>query len=315
MNEYVLAVDLGGTNLRVAAVDLDGRVLHVSKAATPRSNDADEVVSTIASLSRECVARTGAAALAFGVAVPATLDLSTGRILRAPNLPELDGYLLVDELSRRLGLRVVIENDATAAAIGEHWRGASRPVRDSICITLGTGVGGGIIIGDRPHRGVDGTAGEIGHICVEPLGVPCPCGSNGCLEQYASASAVVRMTKERLEEHPDSPLNSFSALTALDVYNAGIAGDSLARDVFSRVGSYLGIVLAGLINVLNPEMIVIGGGMSSGWQLFVDEVREQIGRRAFERPAARARITRAELGDLAGLVGAAHLAIQAAGRE
>jgi glucokinase len=309
MNDYVLAVDLGGTNLRVAAVDVTGRILHHAKSPTPRSHDGKEIVKLMAELAARCrQALEGHAALAIGAAIPATLDTRAGRVLRAPNLPELDGFELGKAIADELDIPVIIENDATSAAIGENWLGSSRGVQNSICITLGTGVGGGIIINGEPLRGPDGTAGEIGHVCVEPLGVPCGCGSNGCLEQYSSASAVVRMAGEALANHPESTLNKCQELTALEIYNAGIAGDALAKSVFAKMGYYLGILAAGLINVLNPEMVVLGGGLSAGWDLFVEDTREQIAKRAFKEPAIRARLVRASLGDDAGIIGAAHLA-------
>jgi glucokinase len=309
MNDYVLAVDLGGTNLRVAAVDAAGRILHHAKSPTPRSHDGAEIVRLMAEVAGKCrQALDGRLAMAIGAAIPATLDTRAGRVMRAPNLPELDGFELGTAIASELDIPVIIENDATAAGIGENWLGSSSGIQNSICITLGTGVGGGIIINGQPLRGPDGTAGEIGHVCVEPLGVPCGCGSNGCLEQYSSASAVVRMAREALPDHPESSLNKCPELTALDVYNAGMAGDLLAKSVFAKMGYYLGILSAGLINVLNPEMIVLGGGLSAGWDLFVEDTREQIARRAFKEPANRAKLVRASLGDDAGIIGAAHLA-------
>jgi len=312
MKHYVLAVDLGGTNLRVAAVDDAGKILHIARKPTPRSGDGKAIVNSIFSLADECrnELKNDGRPIAAGTAIPATLDLKLGKILRAPNLPELDGFELVREVAGVLELPVVLENDATSAAIGENWLGASRTVDSSVCITLGTGVGGGIIIDSKPLRGLDGTAGEVGHLCVEPLGVECGCGSNGCLEQYSSASAVVRMVKEGLPLHKDSTLHSVAPLTALDVYKAGKTGDVLAHEVFAKMGYYLGIAMAGLINVLNPEMVVLGGGLSSGWDLFIDRVRKQVATRAFAEPARRARIVRAELGDYAGLIGAARIALE-----
>ena len=310
MNDYVLAVDLGGTNLRVAALDASGHILHHAKSATPRSRDGSQIVDRTAELAEECRKTVGGDPLALGAAVPATLDTPNGCVLRAPNLPELDGFGLGGAIASKLHVPVIIENDATSAAIGENWLGASREVQNSVCITLGTGVGGGIILSGDPLRGPDGTAGEIGHICVEPRGVPCGCGSNGCLEQYSSASAVVRITREMLANAHGSILHSTANLTALDVYNAGVAGDEVAQNAFATMGYYLGIVAAGLINVINPEMIVLGGGLSAGWDLFIQHTSEQINKHAFKQPAARAKIVRATLGDDAGLIGAGRLAFQ-----
>jgi glucokinase len=308
MDEFVLAGDLGGTNLRIAAVDAGGQLLFRVETDTPRSNDESKIVETAVVLANQCNERFGSPPLAFGFAIPAIMAADEERIFKSPNLPELGGTPLAKSLEEKLGIDVILENDANAAAIGEHWIGSSSEFSSSIFVTLGTGVGGGIIIHGKPLRGPDGTAGEIGHICVEPLGPPCGCGSNGCLEQFSSASAVVRMANELRPEYPDSKLAGDEDFDALNVFQLGIAGDRLCVEVFRRAGVYLGIALAGLINVLNPEVIVIGGGAAGGWDLFIGAAREEIRKRAFREPAERARIVRASLGSDAGIVGAAYLA-------
>jgi glucokinase len=284
MSEVVLAGDLGGTNLRIAAIDTEGRIVHRAEAETPRGDDESDIVEAIKRLAAECLERPGRQPRAFGLAIPAIMNAQEGQIFISPNLPELNGKDLSSRLKSELGIRVLLENDANAAAIGESWLGASRGFDNSICITLGTGVGGGIIIGGEPLRGPDGTAGEIGHICVEPLGPPCGCGSNGCLEQFSSASAIVRMAKELLPEYPGSGFRDAEVSEASRIYELGAAGDALCVEVFRRVGMYLGIAIAGLVNVLNPEVIVIGGGAAKGWDLFAGPMREEIAKRAFREP-------------------------------
>lgn len=313
MEDFVLAGDLGGTNLRIAAVDASGRRLFRVEADTPRHLDESKIVETAVKLANQCRAELGREPLAFGFAIPAIMAAEEGRLFSSPNLPELAGRDLGAILERELALTVVLENDANAAAIGEHWLGASKDVSSSVCVTLGTGVGGGIILNGRPHSGPDGTAGEIGHICVEPLGPPCGCGSNGCLEQFSSASAIVRMASELINDYPDSSLSSTENLDALSIFRHGVAGDELCVEVFRKAGAYLGIALAGLINVLNPEAIVIGGGAAEGWDLFIEATRTEIRKRAFREPAERAKIVRASLGNDAGIVGAAFLAFQKRG--
>jgi glucokinase len=177
-------------------------------------------------------------------------------------------------------------------------------------VTLGTGIGGGIIIDGKILRGIDGTAGEIGHICVEPRGEPCGCGSRGCVEQYASANAIVRLTRALENQYAGSILNNKKGITSLDVYEAGKAGDELALEVFRQMGFYLGVVIADLLNLLNPEAIVIGGGAAAGWDLFMSHVNEQIRKAAYRETVERVKILRAELGDDAGIVGAAYLAFE-----
>jgi glucokinase len=316
MKTIALAADIGGTNLRVATVGAAGNIGFKTRRPTPIAIGIDDIVSAIKGLADECGHRAGAEDLAgFGIAVPAVLDQSSGRIHKSPNLPALDGTDLARMISDELGLEVFLENDANAAAIGENWIGASRGAGTSICATLGTGVGGGLIIGGKPYRGIDGTAGEIGHICVEPLGVECGCGSNGCLEQYASAQAIVRMAEELRSVFPGSALHNGSQISSETVYEAGKIGDPLAVEVFRRVGHYLGIAFAGLVNVLNPEMIVLGGGVSAGWELFIPALRRELKKRAFQLPNSRVKLVRAELGDDSGVLGAAWLVFNAESDE
>ncbi len=311
MDKIVLATDLGGTNLRLAAISDKGEILYRTKYATPKTERADEIVCAIMNAARECREAVGEKGeiKAIGLAVPATINAAAGIIMKAPNLPALDGFRLSATLTEELNLPVVLENDANAAAIGENWMGASKGFQNSICVMLGTGVGGGIVLDGNILRGVDGTAGEIGHICVEPLGAPCGCGSRGCVEQYSSATAISRLTLELESHYPKSELQNKLRVTALDVYEAGKLGDELALEVFRQVGFYLGIALADLVNVLNPEVIVIGGGVSAGWDLLIHHVQAQIRNRSFREPAERAKLIRAKLGDDAGILGVAKLAL------
>jgi glucokinase len=312
MGKKVLAVDLGGTNLRMAVVGEDGNIEHRERCSTPQVNSPAAIVSAIADLAELCKEaieskeRIGI----LGAAIPAIGNLREGRIDIAPNLPMLDGVEFRSQLEKALGLAVILENDATAAGIGEHWLGASRGFDNSICVTLGTGVGGGIILDGQPLRGPDGTAGEIGHMCVEPNGHPCGCGSWGCVEQYASATAVVRMAEELIEQYGTS-IDTSRPFTAKDVYGAAKQGDMASVETFRRMGSYLGLALAGLVNALNPEVIVFAGGMSAAWDMFIDVTREQITKRAFREPALRVKLVRAELADDAGILGVASLALAA----
>ena len=308
MGDIVLALDLGGTNLRMAAVARNGDIVHRERCSTPHEKSSDAIISAVADLAGLCKQAVGEPVSVLGAAVAAILNLQEGKIDIAPNLPMLDGVAFESKLRDATGLHVVLENDATAAAAGEHWLGASRGFQNSICVTLGTGVGGGIIINGEPVRGPDGTAGEIGHICVEPGGHPCGCGSWGCVEQYASATAVVRMAGELAKEMGTS-IDTSQPFSAKDVYQAATNGDKAAVEAFRRMGEHLGLALAGLINTLNPEAIVLAGGTSAGWDMFIEPLRGQIMRRAFREPALRAKLVRAELGDDAGILGVASVAL------
>ncbi len=308
-NHYVLAADVGGTNLRVAAVAGDGVIIHQISDDTPHSGSAEELISSIIRNAEWCIAATGHPPQAFGVAIAALVNTRHGSVLASPNLPELDGIELAPDISSRLAIPVLLENDATAAAIGERWLGASKDADHSIFVTLGTGIGGGLILDGRPYRGADGTAGEIGHILVQPGGVECGCGSRGCVEQYASATALVRIAKELIGTDSTASGNQGATpLTAKGVYEAALGGNASAIEAFRLMGHYLGVALADLIDVLNPEMIVIGGGAAGGWEFFIEAVQSAILENAFRQPACRTKLVRAHLGNSAGILGAARVA-------
>lgn len=306
--EIVLAADLGGTNLRMAAIDNDGTILCRVKRETPRAEPGDEIVRAIVESAGDCRKSCPEFRIkAISLAVPGTVNVNSGVIITAPNLPALNNFGIVAALEERMDTRALLENDANAAAVGERWRGAARNFSDVILVTLGTGVGGGIITGGNVLRG-GGRAGEIGHICVEPFGAPCRCGSRGCVEQYASASAIVRLAHELKLNFPDSFAQINSVLTAHDLFQSGEDGNELALEVFRLMGFYLGVALSSLINVMDPGVIVIGGGASAGWKLFMPQLRETVNQRAFGGLTKRVKILRGELGDDAGLLGAARLA-------
>jgi glucokinase len=310
--ELVFVADLGGTHLRLAVVDRTGKIYHRQMQPTPKAAKPNEIVRALIDGFHEAERKTaerGALICAVSLAVPGTVNVAEGVVVKAPNVPCLDGFHLVAALESELECPVIIENDANAAAIGEMWQGAGRGQHSLICVTLGTGVGGGIILDGKLWRGADGSAAEIGHIGVDPFaGVVCMCGSQGCLEVYSSATAIVRMTREARADYPNSMLHNTEDLTSQKIYQAGREGDELAIEVFRRMGVYLGIGLASLTNVLNPEMIVIGGGLSNGWDLFEKHMHQQVIGRAFPIPARRVKIVLAECGDDAGLLGAARLA-------
>lgn len=277
---------------------------------------AGEIVSAISAATRQCEAaalRRGATIQAVSVVVPGSVHAETGVIVNAPNIPSLPGLKLGAALETDLGRCVLLENDANAAAVGEMWQGAARGCRTIICLTLGTGVGSGIILDGELWRGIDGTAGEIGHTSVDPFGgVQCKCGNIGCLEVCASATAVVRMARHELEQNRESKLKSVfpDDLTAEEVYRVAAEGDELALRIFRQVGVYLGVAMAGLVNIFNPEVIVVGGGLSAAWEFFGEFAQHEVLRRAFPVPARRCQIVRAQCGDDAGLLGAARLVFE-----
>lgn len=295
----VFAVDLGGTHLRVALVDDTGRILQHVKQETPKGDSPDGILDALVSAAREWDCD-NQPVVAASIMVPGAVDSDKAVVVQAPNLPSLINFQL-KELQQRLGWPVFLENDANAAAVGEMWLGAARGCTDVISVTLGTGVGGGVILNGKLWRGSHGSAGEIGHTTVDPFsGLKCKCGNTGCLELFASATAIVRMARE-LGMQPS---------TAEQVYEAGQNGDEVALSVFKRFGTYLGIGLANLINLIDPQIIVITGGAVNGWELFAAEMYKQVGERAFRATAQQVKIARSECGDNAGLLGAATIALQ-----
>ena len=304
MSDYVLALDLGGTNSRFGAVSADGVIVARRREKTPEGTSGEELVDFLIEHLRSVTAEVGSDAkvIAIAAAIPAIFDAETGLPARLPNIPELEGVDLSKILNDAFGVRAFLENDATAATIGEHWLGASKGSSHVVGVTLGTGVGGGLIIEGKPFRGRDGNAGEIGHICVELDGIECPCGSRGCVEQYSSGTAIVRQAK-------DLGLN---VKNANQVYDLAVSGNNKAVRVFESAGRHLGIALSGLVNVLNPEAIVLGGGVAASWDFLIEPVRREIASRCYEATARRIKICRAMLGEDAGILGAARTAFPSA---
>ncbi len=309
MGRVVIGVDLGGTNLRTALLSPDGNILDKRAEATHASDGWKKVLlRLIDNIKRqqESANRKGLSIAAVGVGAPGIIQGDTGIVVKSPNFPDWDNLPLKEELEKALDLPVTIENDANAAALGEQWLGSGRGIGSMILLTLGTGVGGGIVLNNQIWQGADGMAGELGHMTVIPDGRLCGCGNTGCLEMYASARGIVQSYRERCVRASVAP----EEITSEQVYEAARRGEADALAVMQGMGRMLGIGIANLINIFNPEMIVIGGRVKEAWPLFIDATREEIRNRAFEVPAARTQIVPSRLGDDAGLVGAAAVALQ-----
>jgi glucokinase len=305
---YSIGVDLGGTNLRAAAISARGRLLEKRSGTTNLGAGREAVIGDIVAAIGDLESRHGSAALAgVGVAVPGFIRIKEGVIAGSHNLPQFNGFPVRDEIGRRLGKPVILENDANAAALGEKWRGAGRGVDDLVLLTLGTGIGGGIISGGRVLHGYLGMAAELGHITVAVNGNPCGCGNTGCLEKHASASALAAMAGLlRLGEN----------LTAEQVfYIARGRGDAAerARRAFEAMGAALGIALASLINIFNFPLYLLSGGALPAWRFFAPRMFAEVERRSFTFRNSETRIERARLGGEAGLYGAAALPFAGAG--
>ena len=302
MAEYSIGIDLGGTNLRAAAIDRAGKMLDKMGGATDFEKGREAVLGDIVSAISTLRGMHGPGELAgIGVGVPGFIRMKEGFITNSNNLPYLENFPVRDELNQRLGTPVILENDANAAALGEKWMGAGKEVDDLVLLTLGTGIGGGIISGGRVLRGCVGMAGELGHTTVVPNGNPCGCGNRGCLEKHASATAVVAMAHM---------MHLGENLTAKDVGDLagqpGEVGDK-ARAIWRSMGEALGIALATLVNTFNFPLYLLSGGVLPAWQYFAPEMMKTVERRSFTFRASQPRIEQATLGNEAGLYGAAYL--------
>ena len=322
MGDYSIGVDLGGTNLRIAAVENDGKLLEKLTLGAEVSRGRDFVIAemckAIETLRAKCE---GTGQLAgIGIGVPGFIDMAAGMVMESPNLPDWKSFPVRDEIEGRLGTKVMLENDANSAAMGEKWLGAGRQYDHMAMYTLGTGVGGGLVFNGRLWHGMTGMAGELGHFTVYADGQPCGCGSRGCLEQYASATAVVRMAREAIARGESAELESLSydpgQFTSRSIYNLAVQGEHAAKKVFENVGRALGIGVGAMVNALNLPMYVIGGGVSSAWDAFAPAMFEEMKFRSsiysltLPERVGRERgtiVTRALLGSDAGLYGAARL--------
>lgn len=299
MTEYSIGLDLGGTNLRAAAVDRTGKMLDKVSGKTQYSEGREAIIHDMVEAIRVMRDRFGKDKLAgIGIGVPGFISLEDGVIRNCNNISSLENFPIRDEIGRRLETTVILENDANAAALGEKWIGAGRDVNDLIMLTLGTGIGGGIISGGKVLRGVNGMAGELGHITAVPNGNPCGCGNCGCVEKHGSATAIIAMAKL---------LGLGNNVTAKDVYDMAMAGNEKALMIFTSMGESIGIVLAMLINAFNFPLYLIAGGVIAGWDLFAPALIAETRKRSFTYRTTNTRVEKAQLGNEAGLYGAAYL--------
>lgn len=304
MAAYSIGVDLGGTNLRVAAIDVEGIVLQRVSLPAVYDHGPERVVQDIVhAIEAIRSPRLAQSLRGVGIGIPGYIDIEKGCILEATNLPGFTGFPIRDHIQRHLGTHIVLENDANAAALGEMWMGAGRGVEDLVLLTLGTGIGGGIVARGEILHGFRGMAGEIGHMTIYPDGHPCGCGNTGCLEKHASASAVVSMARL---------LQMGSGISALQVYELAVAGDERALTVFESMGRALGIALANLVSLFNFPLYLLSGGPLPAWEFFAPSMFSELHRRSYTCKRTGTRIEKALLGADAGLFGAAYLPLQRA---
>ncbi len=316
VERYILGVDLGGTNIVVGAATADGsRRFAIHSEPTRSSEGADAVVARMARMIEAAIAQTmketGCKRSAFagvGIGAPGPLDRERGLVIVTPNLGWRD-FPLRDRISNAVGLPATLDNDANCATVGEWWLGAAQGGNDVIGVTIGTGIGGGLILNGQLHHGASDVAGEIGHTTIDSTGRLCGCGNYGCLEAYASGPAIAQRARELLAGDEPSSLTAkvegkLEHLTARIVYDAAKEGDFLARLVVRDTARFLGAGVANLLNIFNPDVVVLAGGVAMAGDTLFEPLRAEVRRRAF-RPAVEAcRIVPGTLGDSAGVLGA-----------
>jgi len=313
---YVVGIDIGGTNIVAGTVAEDGsEVLGLVSEPTLAEQGAEGVLSRIMKLARASMAAARGKEIAgLGIGSPGPLDTTTGVVLLTPNLGWVN-FPLRDRVAGVLGMPATLDNDANCAIFGEWWRGAARGASHVVGLTIGTGIGGGIVLAGRVYRGKSDIAGEIGHMTIDLNGRRCKCGNYGCLEAYASGPAIAARAIEGIEAGADSSLPRYvngdlARITAQIVYEAAHDGDEYALEVVHDTAKFLGAGVANVVNIFNPEVVVICGGVTlAGDKLFLP-LRSEVKRRAFKPAVEACRIVPGELTGTAGVYGAAAVFMQ-----
>ncbi len=311
-DRLVVSVDLGGTHLRVGCVDASGNVIYKIKVPAEARSGSDRVLEkvyqSIEQIRREAVGERSIVGVALGF--PGIVHPEKGIVYQSPHFPDWKNLDLLSFFKSRIQETIIIDNDANLAALGEAWKGAGQRKKNFIMITLGTGMGGGLVLNRQVWHGDRGFAGEIGHICVDIDGPPCGCGSHGCLETYASASAIGTLIEKVDDERGLERLLEKSGLTRGRLsfqffYEQAMDGDIFANAIFKKFGFYLGVGIATMVNTLGMETIIIGGGVSEALKFFIQPALKEIRERTYQEVADKVQIEAGQLGDEAGLVGGA----------
>jgi len=297
-SNFIIAIDLGGTNLKIALLDLSYKIRDKQVLSTKAFTKKESLIAVIADSVKKIIKDNRLSKqdiLGVGLGLPGPIDVKNGLVHFFPNIPGWKEVKLKDILEKSLKLPIFLDNDANLMALAEYKLGAARGFKNAVCITLGTGVGGGIILDGRLYRGLSFAAGEIGHIPINENGPRCNCGGIACLETYVGSNAILG--------HAKSLFKRYISLEKLSVLAK--RQNKKAILIWSKVGSQLGTALVGVVNLFNPDAIVIGGGVANAGKILFDRVREMIAKRAMDVQAHRVRVFKAKLGSDAGLIGAA----------
>ncbi len=315
--KYYVGIDLGGTNIVAGVVNENYEILAKAKTPTNRPRPAEEICADMVRLVKEAVEKAGltlADIQAVGLGSPGMINSDTGVIEYANNL-DFYNVKVGEILGNALGKPIYAENDANAAAYGEFVAGSAKGAKNAVCITLGTGVGGGIVIDGKIYSGFNYAGGEIGHIVIEVDGVPCSCGRKGCFEAYSSATGLIRMTKEAMQAHPESLMHQMvdpdGHVSGRLSFNAMRAGDAAAKEVCDKYIKYLAAGITNVINIFQPEVLCIGGGVCNEGDALLVPLKELIAEEVYtKRSPHNSKIVIASLGNDAGIIGAAFLGLQ-----
>ena len=315
LTNWAIGFDLGGTNIRAALVSQQGEVRAWLSRPTNSPRGSDAVIQDIIALIKETLAQAPSPVIGVGIAAPGPLDPKDGVIINSPNL-KWHNVPLKRMLEDALGLDVTVDNDSQMTAFGERWMGAGRGADHLALLTLGTGVGGGVIFNGRIYHGESGSAGHIGHYILNPDGPPCACGARGCLEALASGPNIVRRAREAIESGRTTSLvetvdGDLDNLTSLMIFQAAQQGDALAIETFRDTGRYIGQALASLLPILDPKLVIISGQVALAGDLILEPARQRLAELIRIRPPVA--IVQGELGDDGGIIGAAGVIFANAG--
>jgi glucokinase len=320
MARRMIGIDLGGTFIKAGVVDDEGKVLSRVKKPTDTEEGRQTIIHNIAAAVVEARDQAGVpwrSICAVGLGSPGIFEQPSGIVSQSPNLPALNGQLLAPPVMKAAGhpeIPIILENDANVAAFAEAWIGCARGVGTMALMTLGTGIGGGIVLNGEIWRGFRGTAGEVGHMNLFPTGTRCGCGNRGCLEAYASAPALVRRFKKAVRDGKPTGLTARlkegEPVTARDISDAAVAGDALCLALMEETGRFLGIGVMNLLHVLNIELVAFTGGMTAAGDLLLDAIRNEARQRTLRLAIKGVKIVFSRMGNDAGLIGAAGWALR-----
>jgi len=317
MKNKVIGVDIGGTNIKIGILTKQGKIIQKTSIPTNPKEGPEKIIKRLCSRIKDLCNESKikiSDIIRIGVGCPGPLDSKKGIIIKTPNLPGWDNFPLKKRIESRLKIPTIVNNDANSATYGEYWLGAGKGYSTIVCYTLGTGIGGGIILNGKLFKGIDDTAGHLGHITIIPDGPRCRCGNRGCLEALASAPNLVKRAIKGIKRGIKTKLTSLSkgklqAITSQMIYLSASQEDKFSKKLLAETGRYLGIAVAGILNTLNPEVVIFSGGMIEAGELLFKPLRQEAKRRAFPQPAKRVKIVKAKLGNDAGIIGSAGLAL------